>query len=61
MANLPIDVVPSMMEEDFGTRYLITDPRADKILEKAGKYGVDRYRRWSGGRNGFDDYAERLP
>lgn len=60
MANLPIDVVPSMMEEDFGTVYLITDPRADRILKRAGRHGEERYERWCGGKFGFDDFSERL-
>jgi hypothetical protein len=60
MANSPTDAVPSMMKEDFGTCYLITDPRADKLLERSEKLGSERYKRWCGGRNGFDDYSERL-
>jgi hypothetical protein len=54
------DKVPSMMREDFGTKVLITDMAADRLLEKASKHGTDRYRKWCGGRDGFDDFAERL-
>ena len=49
-----------MMQNDFGTKVLITDLAADRLLEKAAKYGTERYSRWCGGQNGFDDYAERL-
>lgn len=35
MANNPIpDSVPSMMEADFGTTVLITDPKSDQYLKK---------------------------
>ena len=54
------DNVPSMMQEDFGTKVLITDVAADRLLEKAAKHGNERYRKWCGGKDGFDDYAERL-
>jgi hypothetical protein len=54
------DNVPSMMQEDFGTKVLITDVSADKLLAKASKHGTERYRVWCGGRDGWDDYAERL-
>jgi len=48
------------MQEDFGTKVLITDVAADKLLAKASKHGTERYRVWCGGRGGFDDFAERL-
>jgi hypothetical protein len=54
------DNVPSMMQEDFGTKVLITDLAADKYLEKSAKHGTERYRVWCGGKGGFDDFAERL-
>jgi hypothetical protein len=60
MANSPVDRNASMMQEDFGTKVLITDLAADRYLEKAAKHGNERYSRWCGGRNGFDDFAERL-
>jgi hypothetical protein len=65
MANHPVpDNVPSMMQEDFGTRVLVTSPIADKYLAKARvkKYKEtpeDRYSRPCGGKGGFDDYVER--
>lgn len=49
-----------MMQEDFGTKVLITNPAADKYLDRAAKHGNERYRKWCGGRGGFDDFAERL-
>jgi hypothetical protein len=54
------DNVPSMMQEDFGTKVLITDLAADRYLKEAAKHGTERYRVWCGGKNGWDDYAERL-
>jgi hypothetical protein len=48
------------MQENFGTKVLITDLAADKYLEKAAKHGTERYSRWCGGKGGFDDFAERL-
>jgi hypothetical protein len=54
------DNVPSMMQEDFGTKVLITDLAADKYLEKVAKHGTERYSRWCGGAGGFDDYVERM-
>jgi hypothetical protein len=60
MANSPIDKNPEIMQEQFGTRVLITDLAADKYLEKSAKHGTERYSRWCGGRGGFDDFAERL-
>lgn len=59
MANLRIDVVPSMMREQFGTSVLITDPRADALLRQSERHGTERYSRWCGGKNGFDDFCER--
>ena len=50
----------SLMQETTGARVLITDLAADKYLEKSAKHGTERYRVWCGGRNGWDDYAERL-
>lgn len=54
------DNVPSMMQEDFGTKVLITDVAADKLLMKASKHGNERYRVWCGGKNGFNDWCERM-
>lgn len=60
MANSPVDRNASMMQEDFGTKVLITDLAADKYLAQSAKHGTERYRVWCGGKNGWDDYAERL-
>lgn len=63
MANHPIpDNVPSMMESDFGTTVLITDPKADKYLNsiRPSDPPRDRLSRPCGGKGGFDDYAEWL-
>jgi hypothetical protein len=65
MANHPVpDNVPHMMQEDFGTRVLITSPIADKYLQKSRaiqyfKTPEDRYSRPCGGQGGFDDFVER--
>jgi hypothetical protein len=60
MANSPVDRNPELMEQEFGTKVLITDLAADRYLEKAAKHGSERYSRWCGGKGGFDDFAERL-
>ena len=43
---------------------LITDPRSDKYLNMARKrhsdQPKDRNSKWCGGKNGFDDYVERM-
>ena len=59
MANKSVDKVPAMMQEEFGTKVLITDPAADRILARSHKHGTERYNRWCGGKGGFDDFAER--
>jgi len=61
MANSPNpDRNESLMQRDFGTRVLITDPAADRYLKEAAKHGTERYSKWCGGKGGFDDFAERL-
>lgn len=60
MANSPVDTIPSMMKEQFGTICLVTDRRADKYLEQSKRYGEERFKRWCGGKGGFDDYSEHL-
>jgi len=60
MANLPVDKNSKMMQEDFGTVVLITDPAADRYLAKAAKHGKERYSRPCGQAGGFDDYCERM-
>jgi hypothetical protein len=49
-----------MMQEDFGTTVLITNPAADRLLAKAFKHGKERYAKWCGGKEGFDDFCERM-
>jgi len=46
MANSPVDRNASMMQEDFGTKVLITDPAADKLLAKASQNKTERDRVW---------------
>jgi hypothetical protein len=60
MANSPVDRNASLMQENFGTKVLITDPAADKYLEQSAKYGSERYARPCGGAGGFDDFCERM-
>jgi hypothetical protein len=60
MANSKIDVNPKLMAETTGAKVLITDRAADRYLDQAAKYGWERYSRWCGGKNGFDDYCERV-
>jgi hypothetical protein len=60
MANSPIDKNPKIMQEQFGTRVLITDLAADKYLAQANRHGKERYERWCGGTSGWDDYCERM-
>lgn len=60
MANSPTDTNPSIMEEVCGTKYLITNREADRFLDRANRYGTERYEKWCGGREGFDDFCERL-
>lgn len=60
MANSPVDKNSEIMQEQFGTRVLITDLAADKYLDRSPKHGTERYSKWCGGRDGFDDFAERL-
>jgi hypothetical protein len=63
MANNPIpDHVTEMMNYDFGTKYLITDPKSDKYLnmyrKKPNNPPENRLSKWCGGEDGFDDYVE---
>jgi len=61
MANLPVDKNPKMMQEDFGTVVLITDPAADKYLDKAAKENSEqeKFKKFCGGKGGWSDYTER--
>ena len=63
MANNPNpDYDPILMERDFGTKCLITNPVADIYLKKSLKLKNEppqnRLSRHCGGKGGFDDYAE---
>jgi len=56
------DKVPSLMQEDFGTRVLITDLSADRLLAKAAKENPDqkKFTEFCGGPGGWDDFCERM-
>jgi len=62
MANSPNpDYVPNIMNDEFGTVVLITNPKSDKYLKQTKKNPPkNRLSRWCGGQNGFDDYVERF-
>jgi hypothetical protein len=64
MAIHPTDFNSDIMRAEHGTVVLATSPIADQYLQKARakQYNVpnDRYSRWCGGKDGFDDFAERL-
>lgn len=49
-----------IMFNEQGTFCLVTDYGSEKYLKKL-KYQVpnDRYSKWCGGKDGFDDYVER--
>lgn len=65
MANNPNpDFISEIMENDFGTRVLITNTQSDIYLKEHSKqkrYNIpdDRYSRPCGGSGGFDDFVER--
>jgi hypothetical protein len=56
------DNVPSMMQEDFGTKVLITDLAADYYLQKAAKENPSqkKFTEFCGGAGGWDDFCERM-
>jgi hypothetical protein len=62
MANSPIDRNADIMQQDFGTRVLITDLAADKYLEKAAKEDPTqkKFTEFCGGAGGWDDFCERM-
>ena len=64
MANSKVDRDEKQMFVEHGTKCLITDPIADKYLQKAKakQYSIpeDRYSRPCGGAGGFDDFVERM-
>ena len=55
------DNVPSMMQEDFGTKVLITDLAADKFLERAARENPNqkKFTEFCGKQHGWDDFTER--
>lgn len=59
MANSPTDAIPAMMQEDFGTKYLITDPKADRYLFST-KAKQKKFTEFCGGAGGWDDFCERM-
>lgn len=61
MAISPVDKNSSLMQEDFGTTVLITDPAADRYLAKAAKKNQDqeKFTKFCGGKGGWSDYTER--
>jgi len=61
MANSPIDRNPDIMQEQFGTRVLITDLAADKYLAKAHKENPTqkKFTEFCGGAGGWSDFTER--
>jgi hypothetical protein len=62
MANSPVDRNASMMQEDFGTKVLITDLAADRYLERAEKEKPNqkKFTEFCGGAGGRDDFCERM-
>ena len=61
MAISPVDKNSSLMQEDFGTVVLITDPAADKYLDRASKEDPTqkKFTEFCGKKNGWDDFTER--
>jgi hypothetical protein len=61
MAVSPVDKNSSLMQEDFGTVVLITDPAADRYLAKAAKQKLEqeKFTKFCGGKGGWSDYTER--
>ena len=61
MATSPIDKDSDYMQEQFGTRVLITDLASERYLEKARKENAKqkKFTEFCGGKNGWNDYTER--
>jgi len=61
MAISPVDKVPAIMQEDFGTKVLITDRASDKYLAKANKENPNqrKFTEFCGGKGGWSDFTER--
>lgn len=60
MANSPVDFNKSLMEEDFGTKVLITDRASDKYLKDRNKKDTEqeKFTKFCGGSGGWSDYTE---
>jgi len=61
MALSPVDRNAELMQQEFGTRVLITDRSADKYLEKAAKENPNqtKFTEFCGGAGGWSDFTER--
>jgi hypothetical protein len=61
MALNPVDRNSELMEQEFGTRVLITDLAADRYLDRAAKEKPNqkKFTEFCGKQNGWDDYTER--
>jgi hypothetical protein len=61
MALNPVDRNAELMQQEHGTRVLITDLAADKYLERAHKDNPSqkKFTEFCGKQNGWDDYTER--
>lgn len=61
MANSPVDKVPEIMAQEFGTVCLITDPIADKYLARSRKEKTEqkKFTEFCGGKGGWSDFTER--
>jgi hypothetical protein len=62
MANSPVDRNPELMQQEFGTKVLITDLAADRYLEKAARENPHqkKFTEFCGGAGGWDDFCERM-
>ncbi len=62
MANSPNpDRSEALMQEDFGTKVLITDIAADKLLARVSKNNPSqkKFTEFCGGAGGWSDFTER--
>ena len=61
MALNPVDRNSELMQQEFGTKVLITDLAADRLLAKAAKESPTqkKFTEFCGKQHGWDDYTER--
>jgi hypothetical protein len=61
MASSKVDRDEQVMFAEHGTKCLITDPAADRYLEKAAKESKaqKKFTEFCGGKGGWSDYTER--